>query len=132
MTLRLTKLVKTKNYVLEDVKHDLAASVKPLAHCWNVASLVLFCRYYFGRSSYELAQLVPLPYSRGKSTRYSDRLHEFSVTIPKCYKDVYVKKLFPLTTRLWNSMPIECFLLTYNQNHFKPRINRPLLTVGSF
>ena len=59
-----------------------------LAHRRNVASLSLFYRYHFGRCSSELAQLVPLPYSRGRSTRYSDRLHDFSVTIPRCYKDV--------------------------------------------
>ena len=62
-----------------------------------VASLSLFYRYFFGRCSSELAQLVPLPFSRWRSTRYSDRLHDFSVTIPKCYKDAYV---FPRTARL--------------------------------
>ena len=38
-------------------------------------------KYYFDRCSSELAQVVPLPYSRGRSTHYSDRLHDFSVTI---------------------------------------------------
>ena len=47
----------------------------------------------------ELAQLVPPPYSQGRSIRDSDRLHDFSVTIPRCKKDVYVKILFPLTAR---------------------------------
>ena len=61
---------------------SLAASLEPLAHPRNVASLSLFCRYYFGRCSSELAQLLPLPFSRGRSTRYSDRLHDFCVTIP--------------------------------------------------
>ena len=42
----------------------------------------------------ELAQLVPLPYSRRKSTCYSDRLHDFPVTIHWCYKNVYVMFLF--------------------------------------
>ena len=55
------------------VAHSNAASLKPLVHCWNVASLSLFCRYYFGRYSFELAQLVSLPYSRGRSTCYSNR-----------------------------------------------------------
>ena len=87
---------------------------------------------YFGKCSTELAQLAPLPYSRGRSTRYSDRLHDFSVTIPRCYKDVYVNSFFSCTFRLWNSLPIECFPLTYYLNDFKSRINRHLLTVGSF
>ena len=78
-----------------------------LAHRRNVASLGLFCRYYFGRCSSEMTQLVPLPFSWGRSTCYSDRLHDFSVTIPRCYKDVYVNSFFPLTARLWNSLPIE-------------------------
>ena len=58
---------------------SLAASLEPLAHRRKVLSLSLFCRYNFGRCSSELAQLVALPFSRGRSTRYSDRLHDFSV-----------------------------------------------------
>ena len=106
--------------------------LEPLAHRRNVASLSLFYRYYFGRCLSELAQLVPLPYSRGRSTRYSDRLHDFSVTIPRGYKDVYVNSFFPRTARLWNSLPIESFPLTYDLSGFKSRINKYLLTVGSF
>ena len=73
--------------------------VGPLAHHRNVASLSLFYRYYFSRCSSELAELVPHPYSRGRSSRYSDRLYDFSVTIPRCYKDVYVNNnsFFPRT-----------------------------------
>ena len=74
---------------------SLAASLEPLPHCRNMAGLSLFYRYYFGRCSSELAQLVPLPFSQGRCTRYSDRLHDFSVTIPRCYKDVYVNSFFP-------------------------------------
>ena len=111
---------------------SLSASVEPLAHGQDVASLSLFCRYCFGRRSSELAELILLPYSRGSSTRYSDRLYDFSVTIPRCYKDVYVKSFFPRTARLWNSLPIECFPLTYDLSGFKSGINRHLLTVGSF
>ena len=111
---------------------SLAASVEPLAHLRNVASVSLFCRYYFGRCSSELAQLVPLPFFRGRSTRYFDRLHDFSVTIPRCYKDVYVNSFFPRTAKLWDSLPIECFPLTYDLSGFNSRINRHLLTVCSF
>ena len=74
---------KPPNRICRTVGYSLAASLEPLAHCRNVASLSLFYRYYFGRCSSELAQLVPLPFSQGRSTRYSDRLHDFSVTIPR-------------------------------------------------
>ena len=68
----------------------LAASLEPLAYCQNLSSLSLFCRYYFGRCSSEMNQLVPLPYSGWRSACYSGRLHEFSVTIPRYCKDVFV------------------------------------------
>ena len=44
----------------------------------------------------------------------------------------YVNSFFPHTARPWNSLPIECFPLTYDLNGFKFRINRHLLPVGSF
>ena len=62
----------------------------------------------------------------------SDRLHDFSVTIPRYYKDVYVNSFVPRTARLWNSLPVECFHLTFDLNGFKFIIDRHLLTVGSF
>ena len=42
-------------------------------------------------------------------THYSDKLHYFSVTISRCYTDVYVNSFFPCTARLWESLPIEYF-----------------------
>ena len=42
------------------------------------------------------------------------------------------QQFFPGTARLWNSLPIECFSLTYDPNGLESRINRHLLTVGSF
>ena len=128
----LELLDKLQKQICRTVGPSLATSLEPLAHCRNVASLSLFYRYYFGRCSSELVELVPLPYSRGRSTHYSDRLHNFSATIPRCYTDVYVNSFFPHTARLWNSLPIECFPLTYDLSDFKSRINRYLLTVGSF
>ena len=103
-------LDKLEKRICRIVGPSLAASLEPLAHRRNMASLSLFYRYYFGRCSSELAKQVPLPFSRGKSTCYSDRLHDFSVTILRCYKDVYVNRFFPRTARLWNALPIECFL----------------------
>ena len=90
---------------------SFAACLELLAHRRNVASLSLFCKYYFGRCSSELTQLVPLPYFRGRSTHYSERLHNFSITVPKCYKDVYVNSFFLRIARFWNSPRVECFPL---------------------
>ena len=128
----LELLDKLQKRICRTVGPSLAASLQPLTHCRNVASLGLFYRYYFGRCSSELAQLVPLPFYQRRLPRYSDRLHDFSVTIPRCYKDVYVNSFFPHAARLWNLLPIECFSLTYDLSGFNSKINRHLLTVGSF
>ena len=116
-------LDKLQKRICRIVGPSLAASLEPLAHCQNVASLSLFYRYYFGRCCSELVQQVPLPFSRGRASCYSDRLHDFSVTIPRCYKDVYVNSFFPCTVKLWNSLPMECFPLNYDLSGFKFRIN---------
>ena len=119
----LELLDKLQKRVCRTVGPSLTAFLEPLAHRGNVVSLSLFYRYYFGRCSSELAQLVPLPYSRRRSTRYSDRLHDFSLIIPRCYKDVYVNSFFPRTARLWNSLPIECFPLTYDLSGYDLEFN---------
>ena len=131
-SLYLEFLDKLQKQTCRTVSPPLATSLGLLAHHWNVASLSLFYRYYFGRSSCELPKLVPLPYPRGWSTPYSDRLHDFFATIPRCYKDDYVNSFFPCTASQWNSLPIECFPLTYDLNDFKSRIKRHLLTAGFF
>ena len=128
----LDLLDKLQKRICGIVGPSLAACLEPLVHRRNVAGLSLFYRYYFGRCSSELAQLVPLPFSRGRSARYSDRLRDFSVAIPRCYIEVYVNSFFPRTAKLWNSLPIECFPLTYDLSGFISKINRHPLTVGSF
>ena len=80
----------------------------------------------------ELAELVPLPYSQGKSTCYSDRLDDFFVTISGRCMNVYVNSFFLRRAELWNSQSIEYFPLTYDLSGFKFRINRHLSAVGSF
>ena len=127
----LELLDKLRKRICRTSGTSLPASPEPLAHRRNVATLSLFCRYYFSRCSSEVAQLVPLPYSWGRSTRYSNRLHDFSVGIPRCYKDVYVS-FVSCTAELCSSLPIECFPLTHDLYGFKSRINRYLSTIGSF
>ena len=128
----LELLDKLQKWICKTVDPSLTASLQSLAHHWNVASLSLFHKYYFVRCSSELDELVPLPFSQGSSTRYSDRLHNFSVTISRCYRDVYVNGFFLCTARPWNYLHIECLILAYDLSGFKSRINRHLLSVGSF
>ena len=51
-------------------------------------------------------------------------LHDFTVTIPRFYKDVYISSFFSQTAGLWKSFSVECLPLAYNLNDFKSRINR--------
>ena len=69
----LELLDKLQKWICRIVGLSFAASLEPLAHCRNVASLNIFYGYYFVRCSSELAQLVPLHFSRERSTSYSRR-----------------------------------------------------------
>ena len=90
---------KLWKWVCRTVGPSFAVSSEPLAYRRNIASLSFFYMY---QCSYELAELLPLPHSRGRSTRYSNRMHNFSITISSCYKDVYVNSFFPRNTRSLN------------------------------
>ena len=65
----LEMLGKLQKRIFRTVHPSFAASLEPLGHHRNVASLRLSYRYSFGRCSSEQAQLVPLPYSRERPTR---------------------------------------------------------------
>ena len=100
-------------------------------HAWAGALscyLELLINYkIFDRCSSELSELVALHFSRGRSTRYSDRMHDFSVTIPRCCKNVLVNNFFPRTAKVLKFLPVECFPLNYDLNSCKPRTNQHLL-----
>ena len=61
----LEVLDKLQKRICRTVGPTLATSLEPLAHCRNVASFSIGIP-----CSSELAQLVPLPFSQGWSTRY--------------------------------------------------------------
>ena len=116
LSYNLDMLEKLHERICRIVGRSLAVFLEPLGHRHNVANLSLSLMSYFGRCSSELAELIPLPHSSGRSTHYFNKLHDFSVTIPRFYQDVYVSNLYPRTTRLLNSLPAECFPLTYDLN----------------
>ena len=58
----LELLDKLQKQICRTVGPSLAAFLEPLTHRRNMPSLSLFYRYYFGRCSSELAQMIPLPF----------------------------------------------------------------------
>ena len=102
--------------------HLLLLLIETFAHCQNVVRLSLFYGHYFGICPSKLAEQVPLPYSRGRSCRFSNRMHDFSV-ISRCYKDVYFSSIFSHTVRLWNSLPAKRVPLIYDLNGFTSTVN---------
>ena len=118
----LKMLDKLPKRICRTVNPSLATSLECLIHYQNVTWLSLFHRCFFGRYSSEPAQLLPLRYFRWWFTNYSDKLHDFSVTIRRCYKDIYVNSSVLFTARPWNSVPMECISLTYDLNVFKSKI----------
>ena len=92
----------------------------------------------WGRCCEQNLELLYLKQFSRSSTRCSDILNNFSITIfchhfhHHCYNNIYVISLSPRTAKLWDYVPIKCFSLIYNLNGFKSRINRHLLTLGSF
>ena len=106
-------LDKLPKWIWRTVGSSFATSLEPLVQSQNVASLGLFYRYYFGRCSSKLAELVPLPYSWGGLTCYSNRLNDVTAAISWCYKIVYINSSFPCIARLWTSLPAEWFPLSY-------------------
>ena len=112
-------LEKLQKRICRTLGPSLTATVEPLTHRRNVACLTLLYSHNFHRPSSELAQLVLLPYFRGTRTRYSDIFYYFSVTTPRCHKNVYVNSLFPRTARSWNSLPTgTLFNYSFFQNRF--------------
>lgn len=114
---------------------SLSAFLESLAHRRNVTSPSIFYRYQFSICSSEHDhhhKLVPLLYSRGRSTHYSDWFHELSVAISKYHKDVLVNSFFRRIVKLGNNFNVDSFPLTFILNVFKSRFNRHLLSIQLF
>ena len=114
-----------KTYTINKNSADIAGAVIAIPRCYED----IYVNSFFPRTArlrnFPTIECFPLtydlngckstlPYSRGRSTCYYDSLHDFSVTVPRCYKNVYRKSFFLRTARLWNSLHIECLSLTYN------------------
>ena len=72
----LELLEKLQKHICRTVGPSLVTSLEPLAHRGNVAILSLFLK-------------------GGRSTHYSDRLHDFSVTIPRLLQARLIVRTHP-------------------------------------
>ena len=121
----LELLDKLQKRICRTVGPSPAASLEPLAHCQNVASLSLFYRYYFDRCSAELAQLGPLPFFVGGLLVILIDCMIFLSPFLGVKGCLY--SFFPRSDRLWNSLLITWFLWPMISG-FKSSINRHVLT----
>ena len=101
---------------------SLAPSLEPLAHLRYVESLSL----YLGITLVDvhlnwLIWFHVLILEGGLLVILIEYI--FSVTIPRCYKDVHVNSSFPSTARHWHSLPKEWFPFAYDLICLKSRIN---------
>ena len=62
----------------------LVLHLLPLLNHWLIMEIKVTLKPKIASCSSEQAELVPLLYSQGRSSCYSDRLHDFSVTISRC------------------------------------------------
>ena len=80
-----------------------------LKYCWQNFSVSIT---YADR--HELAQLVLVPCSCGRSPRYSYRLHDFYVTIPRYFENVFGNSFFPC--RSYTLELFACKMLSLTSN----------------
>ena len=129
----LDMLDKLQKRIYRTVGPTLAACREPLGHRWDIASLSHFFRYFFGRYSPELTELVLFPFFflEIPLVILTDCVI-FLSSFPDVNEDVCVNVVFPHAAWLLNSLPAECVPCTYDLNSFKSRVNRHLLFLGYF
>ena len=83
---------------------SLSASLESLVHHPNAASLSLIYRYYFGRYSSELAELVPLTLMEGLLV-----IQTGGMIFLLSFLDSILLPFLSHTARLWNFLHRKCF-----------------------
>ena len=80
-------LDKLQKWIWRTLGPSLAVSLEPLFHRQNIASLIFSMGITLVNAHLNLLNWFHYVILE-KSTRYSDRLLDFSVTTPRCYNDV--------------------------------------------
>ena len=115
---QLDLLHRMQKRVVSLVGSGLSSDLQALSHRRDVASLSLFYKYYYGKYSSELADLVPPKGVTVRSTRFSEQMHRHTVNSPMGRIKFYQSSFFSCTTALWNPLTNECFPADYDLTAF--------------
>ena len=119
----LSLLDRVQKRIVNLVGEELGSTLQPLSHRRSVASLCLFFRYFHGKCSTSLSNLVPPVRVFERRTRLSACSHPYTVAVPRCRTKSYSSSFFPRTASLWNSLPGACFPSSFDLPSFKRNIN---------
>ena len=90
----LNLLAIVQKRVVSLVGSGLSSDLPALSHRRDVASLNLFYKYYYGKSSSELADLVPPKHVTVRSTRFAVQMHRHTVNSATCRTKFYQSSVF--------------------------------------
>nr|CAI5838132.1 unnamed protein product [Callosobruchus analis] len=107
---RAVKLIDTDN---------LTKDLQSLDHRRRVAGLSLFYRFYHGRCSSELSQIITPKTVRTRNTRDALHAHPYQVEVPTPRTSLLQHSFFWKTSTLWNELPGSLFPDGYNLQRFK-------------
>nr|CAI5822134.1 unnamed protein product [Callosobruchus analis] len=111
---RAVKLIDTDN---------LTKDLHSLEHRRRVAGLSLFYRFYHGRCSSELSQIITPKAVRTGNTRDALHAHPYQVEVPTPRTSLLQHSFFWKTSRLWNELPGSLFPDGYNLQRFKTNLS---------
>nr|CAI5846120.1 unnamed protein product [Callosobruchus analis] len=103
-SLKLLDSIQNRAVRLIDT-HNLTKDLHSLEHRRRVAGLSLFYRFYHGRCSSELSQIITPKAVRTRNTREALHAHPYQVEVPTPRTSLHQHSFFWKTSTLWNELP---------------------------
>nr|CAI5857045.1 unnamed protein product [Callosobruchus analis] len=105
---------------------NLTRDLDSLEHRRRVAALSLFYRFYHGRCSRELSQIITPKAVRKKYTREALCAHPYQVEVATPRTSLLQHSFFWRTSTPWNELPGNLFPDDYSLQRFKTNVHRHL------